>query len=400
MEDGGTMDMEVEEPPKPYRITLGHPPVVFAMPGSEELAVKASAHLGWQLGACSFKVHNNGELSVKLEQGVANCDVFILCVRDDDYEVNCNLVRLLLLADCIKSETPHRLTVLLPCLEYARQDRKIAAGEGIPPKMFLRCLKTAGVDRYLTVDLHNQAEVAFAPLGCALDELTAERYLADFIKCNVPGFDADKMFVCATNGGGMKFTRRMADILGTGFMMADRFRLKAGGEGEIRIISDSSVAQIQGVIIIDDMYDTCGNLVEVVEALHAFAPTAKLYAVGSHGYFSGDAPQKVQRLAEKCNLEWIAVTNSISPSGAMKRFGELGCLDKLKIVDISRLIAGAIIRIHLGASVNLRKFRNLGPAMHDPVLQEASLVPSYQYTHMVNPVVQRSAQLAKRPSIV
>lgn len=42
-----------------------------------------------------------------------------------------------------------------------------------------------------------------------LDELSSDVYLADFIKRNVTNFDEDHTVVCATNGGGMKFTRRV-----------------------------------------------------------------------------------------------------------------------------------------------------------------------------------------------
>ena len=45
------------------------------------------------------------------------------------------------------------------------------------------------------------------PPGMVLDELSSDVYLADFIKRNVKGFDEDHTVVCATNGGGMKFTR-------------------------------------------------------------------------------------------------------------------------------------------------------------------------------------------------
>jgi hypothetical protein len=49
-------------------------------------------------------------------------------------------------------------------LEYARQDRKLVAGEAIAPKLLLRCIRTAGATRFVTLDLHNQAEAAFSDL--------------------------------------------------------------------------------------------------------------------------------------------------------------------------------------------------------------------------------------------
>ena len=59
-------------------------------------------------------------------------------------------------------------------------------------------------------------------------------------------------------------------------------------------------------------FDTCVSLVKVVEAVKTFAPEAKLYAVGTHGYFSKDAAEKVAKMIAELGLEWIAVTNCIS----------------------------------------------------------------------------------------
>lgn len=361
-------------------VPVGHPPVVFCTPGNRDLCERVVSHLTWSLGKVRFRTFANGEISVKLEQSVANHDVFVICSRDDlEGEVNFQLMELLLMLDALKSEAPHRITVVLPCVEYARQDRKFEAGEALAPKLFLHLMVTAGADRFVTIDLHNQAESGFSPAHTALDELSCEKYLANFIRENVPGFNPDETLCCATDAGGAKRTRKMADELQVGFMMADKFRSKAGEVGQVKIISDASLNP-QNVIIVDDMFDTCGSLVKVVEAVHNFAPQARIYAVGTHGYFSKDAHEKIRHMVANLNLQWIAVTNCISPRMPMQKFQAAGISDRLKIVDISRLISGSIIRIHLGASVNLPKFRQLGPLDPDPLLTEASFVPTTQYT--------------------
>merc|ERR1712066_722107 len=111
--------------------------------------------------------------------------------------------------DALKSEAPHRITVVLPSLEYCRQDRKFEAGEAIAPKLLLHLMVTAGADRFVTIDLHNQAESGFSPVHIALDELTCEKYLAHFIRQNVPNIEDEATLVCATDAGGAKRTRRM-----------------------------------------------------------------------------------------------------------------------------------------------------------------------------------------------
>lgn len=375
-EDLETGDADGGDDGQAIRIPLGHPPVLIPMPGSEGLAETICASVAWKQGKCQYTTFANGEISVRLEQSVANHDVFVLCLRDDlEQEINFTLMQLLLLIASIRGESAYRVTVVFPCLEYARQDRRVVAGEAIPPRLLLRCMHTAGATRFVCLDLHNQAEAAFSPAGMVLDELSSTKYLAHFIRENVPDFDPEKVLVCSTNGGGMKFTRAMADELRTGFMMADRFRPRGGGVGSVKILGDADASEAEGIIVVDDMFDTCGSLAEVVTALHAYAPRAKLYAIGPHGYFSKDAAERVQKLANNQALEWIAVTNSIAPRAALQRFGGH---ERLKIIDISKLLAGAVMRIHVGESINLPKFRAMNPDdvdPHLPIQMRASAVP-------------------------
>jgi len=374
--------------------------VVFSLPGSEEICKQVMSYLPWQQGKCSFRVFGNSEISVKVEQGVANQDVFVICCRDAvESEVNFALMRLLLFVSALRGESPYRITVVLPCLDYSRQDRRLVAGESIAPKLLLRCLKTAGADRFLTVDLHNEAEAAFAPVNTVLDELPAYRYLADFIRQNVPGFNPATMLVCATNGGGMTLTRRMAAELRTGLMMADYMRLKGGGHGEVKVISSTSAAQVEAVIIVDDMFDTCGSLVAVCRAVNAFVPGTRIYAIATHGYFSGKAHSHVKDLVESLGVKWIAVTNSIRQSGSHERFRTVGVEANVKVVDISKLLAGAIMRIHLGASVNVPKFRDLGPNDRDEVLEECLLEASNSPKLCSTPAARGAAEMLTPPPL-
>jgi len=274
--------------------------------------------------------------------------------------------------------------------EYARQDRRFEAGETIAPKLLFHLMGTAGATRFVTMDLHNQAESGFAPVHTSLDELSCEKYIANFIRENVPDFVPEETLVCACDAGGAKSTRRMADELQAGFMMADKFRSKAGEVSQVKIISDASLNP-KNIVIIDDMFDTCGVLVKVVEAVRAATPEAKIYAIGTHGYFSQDAHEKIRKMVDEANLQWVAVTNSVSQRGPMQKFEMVGVADRIKMIDVSRLIAGSIIRIHLGASVNLPKFRQLGPMSPDALLSEAALVPTSQYTLKGAPTFAPSA---------
>eukprot|EP00929_Paragymnodinium_shiwhaense_P024420 TRINITY_DN15028_c0_g3_i2.p1 TRINITY_DN15028_c0_g3~~TRINITY_DN15028_c0_g3_i2.p1 ORF type:complete len:131 (-),score=22.84 TRINITY_DN15028_c0_g3_i2:474-866(-) len=116
------------------RVTLGHPPVVFAMPGAQDLAAPTMAHLRWSLGVCSFKVFKNNEMSNKLEQSVSNCDVYIICQRNDTMaEVNVALMHLFFLIDAVRSESAYRSPS--SCLASNMLDK---TGAWLLAKRFLR----------------------------------------------------------------------------------------------------------------------------------------------------------------------------------------------------------------------------------------------------------------------
>lgn len=370
METDSSSEGDGDAAPQPIRVPIGHRPVIFPVPGSFDLTARVLAHLGWQRGLCSFKVFENGEINAKVGETVANHDVFVLYARDDENcELNFSLVQLLFFVAAVRSESPHRLTVILPCLDYSRQDRRLHAGQGIPPQLLLRLLKGAGADRFLTTDLHNEAEAAFTPDLVVLDELSSLKYMSYYLRHELPGFDPTKAVVCATNGGGLVLTRRMASELKTGFVMADRKRPKEGGTGEVKVIVSSPIDHMETIIIVDDMMDTCSTMAEVCRALHKMVPTAKIYGIAMHGYFCANAHELMRDLVTNFGLQWIAVTNSVTQTGALQRFADAGIEGRLKVVDISRMLAGAVGRIHLGASVNLPKFRSLSPADHDTMLQ-------------------------------
>ena len=55
----------------------------------------------------------------------------------------------------------HSYIVIYTYHQHAQQklleDRKFEAGEAIAPKLLLHLMATAGADRFVTIDLHNQA---------------------------------------------------------------------------------------------------------------------------------------------------------------------------------------------------------------------------------------------------
>lgn len=73
------------------------------------------------------------------------------------------------------------------------------------------------------------------------------------------------------------------------------------------------------------------------------AGAVKVYAIVTHGIFSGPAIDRIN----KSNLEVVAVTNSMPQRVHME------ATNKIKIIDISGILAETIRRTHNGESVSI-----------------------------------------------
>ena len=97
------------------------------------------------------------------------------------------------------------------------------------------------------------------------------------------------------------------------------------------------------VIIVDDMIDQAGSWIAAAETVVKRGDAKKVYCIATHGIFGDDSLEKMQ--ACEC-IDHIVVTNTypIEPERAR-------ACKKLKVLDISGLLAEAIRRNHYGESI-------------------------------------------------
>ena len=93
------------------RIPLGHPPVLFGLPGSEELMREILSHLKWRFGECAFQMFDNGEMGPKILHTVANHDVFVVIARSLAAPAS-TLAVVVMVFDLLILTTPQQI----PCL--------------------------------------------------------------------------------------------------------------------------------------------------------------------------------------------------------------------------------------------------------------------------------------------
>ena len=149
--------------------------------------------------------------------------------------------------------------------------------------------------------------------------------------------DLQDPVLVAPDAGGVERTRTIAKRLKAGLAIIDKRRDGPNVAVFMHLIGD---VKDRDVVIIDDMIDTAGTLMQAVEALKREG-ARRILACAVHGVLSGPA---IKRLAAP-ELEEVVITNSIpqSPDKA---------LAKIQVLSVAPLVAEAIRRIHDEESVS------------------------------------------------
>ncbi|KQS43723.1 uncharacterized protein Dere_GG14016, isoform D [Drosophila erecta] len=95
---------------------------VFSGTSHPDLAQRIVDRLGIDLGKVVTKKFSNLETCVEIGESVRGEDVYI--VQSGSGEINDNLMELLIMINACKIASASRVTAVIPCFPYARQDKK------------------------------------------------------------------------------------------------------------------------------------------------------------------------------------------------------------------------------------------------------------------------------------
>ncbi|KAH7102700.1 phosphoribosyl pyrophosphokinase [Auriculariales sp. MPI-PUGE-AT-0066] len=302
-----------------------------------ELAQAIAERLNIPLTPCTVKKFSNGEINVKVGESVRDEDVFILQTGSAD--VNDNMMELLILISACKTASARRITAVIPCYPYARQDKKERSRAPITAKLIANMLAVAGCDHVITIDLHASQIQGF--FDFPVDNLYSEPHMIAFIKREIPGWK--NSIIVSPDAGGAKRVTAIADKLGVEFALIHRTKdpkLQNAPERCQILVGD-----VRGkvAILVDDMLDTGATAVSAAQSLQENG-AAEVYVLISHGLFGS---MDAATLADWPIAKMI-VTNSNPQVENVKKAG-----GKLAIMDISPTLAESIRRTHNGESISL-----------------------------------------------
>ena len=303
---------------------------VFSGNSNLPLAREICESLSISLGQANVRNFSDGEIQVDIDESVRGMDVFV--IQSTCTPGNTNLMELLIMIDALRRASANRITAVLPYYGYARQDRKVSPRAPITAKLVADLITTAGANRVLTMDLHAGQIQGF--FNIPVDHLFAAPVILDYIRSAYK----DHIVVVSPDAGGVERARAFGKRLKANLAIIDKRREGPNVAKFMNIIGE--VKGLQAVIL-DDMVDTAGTMVEAATALVSKGATRVVAAV-THAVLSGPA---VQRLRDSA-IEEIAVTNTIPlKSEAMG-------IPKFKVLSVGRVLAEAIRRIHCNDSVS------------------------------------------------
>ena len=296
-----------------------------------ELAEAVARDLDIDLLPTTAYTFANGELYVRFGESVRGADAFVL--QSHAAPINEAIMEQLIMVDALKRASAKRITVVIPCYGYARQDKKHKGREPISARLMADLFKTAGADRVMSVDLHTSQIQGF--FDGPVDHLWAMPLLAQYVRTRV---SPDNLTIVSPDAGRVRLADQWSDHLGAPLAIIHK-RRDPSVPNQVKV--HELVGEVEGrtCVLVDDMIDTGGTIVQAAEAL--FENGAKDVIVAStHGLLSGPA---VERLRDS-GISEVVITDTL-PISDEKQF------DKLTVLSIAPLLARAISEVFDDGSV-------------------------------------------------
>ena len=302
---------------------------IFTGNANPALAKEICDYLGLPLGEAFVGRFNNGEVQIMIDESVRGKDVFI--IQPTSYPVNDNLMELMVMADALKRASARHITAVVPYYGYARQDRKTRGREPITAKLVANLMQTAGITRLVTVDLHAGQIQGF--FDVPVDHLFGASILAKYINEK----NMEDVIVVSPDLGGVTRARDLADRIGAPIAIIEKKRPEPGVAKVMNLIGDVAG---KNCIIIDDIVDTAGSLVEGAKALEEFGAKSVTAAV-THAVLTDPASERIAN----SNIKELIVTNTIP-------LPENCNLPNITQLSVAALLGEAIMRIFHEVSVS------------------------------------------------
>jgi ribose-phosphate pyrophosphokinase len=213
---------------------------------------------------------------------------------------------------------------------WSRQDRKDKGRTPISMKLVANMLKSSGVDKVLTFDLHSDQIQGFFDIPVNL--LSANYIFLPYLK----SLNLDNLISCSPDVGGTKRAKKFADKLKTDMVICYKHRNNSGKIEEMKLIGD---VKDKNVAIVDDIVDSAGTLCKAADIIMENG-AKNVYAFITHPLLTGKA---YENLANS-KIKNLITTDSIP----LRDYNDMNVLEgrglnKIVVLSLDKMISKSIM---------------------------------------------------------
>jgi ribose-phosphate pyrophosphokinase len=288
---------------------------VIAGSASYDLAKNIARRIEAKLIKTELKIFPDEETKITFKKIPKKGKIII--VQSTYPPVNSNLIELLSIITKAK-EVSSNITVVMPYMGYARQDREFLPGEIVTMKVIAKLFKGVGVSKMIVADIHSLMGLKY--FGIPTKNVTAVPELVKYFK----KIKLKDPLIVSPDAGGIGRAKEFAKLFHGDFISLTKQRNRK--TGKIRIIT-SNLDEVRGrdLILIDDIISTGGSIIKAAQFLKK-QRCRRVFVACTHALLINDAEKKIK----KAGVSQIISTNTIP--------------GKTSMVDISGMIAKAIIK--------------------------------------------------------
>ena len=232
--------------------------MVIAGPASVHLARNISSNLNVKLIEPELKIFSDGESKLRFPSvNNKHCIIVQSLYPPPDRHI----IQLLMIIHKCKKDNASKLTVIIPYMAYARQDKAFLEGEIISIAVLAQVIENFGVDEVITVDIHNDVSLSYFSVN--IKNVTAIPTLAEYIKKNIT---IDKSFIISPDTGGITRANKFAQLLNLPILCLKKKRDRETGCVSIDENIGMKVAGMNAILV-DDMISTGESIVKACQVL-------------------------------------------------------------------------------------------------------------------------------------
>lgn len=238
----------------------------------------------------------DGEVRPYIPQNIAGKQIVLQCSLYPDPSKR--IFELLLVVDALKRKHPKKITAIIPYLPYIRQSRIHREGESLSAEVIGHMLSTSGIDRIITIDVHNESALSF--FSIPVIHISAIPLIASRVQVDI------QTIVVSPDEGSEARAKIAAEALHVPLVVMEKERPLEKGDAITRMDIHDDVKG-KTAVIVDDIISTGGTIVHAATLLRK-AGAKKVIVFAVHAVFAGDA----KSLLEDAGIDRLIVTDTIS----------------------------------------------------------------------------------------